>query len=123
MRKMMVAAIAALSLSACAANGGISGIPAAPAPLEKTTVDEKALLFAAAGAELALTAVDQAVLLGKLPFGSPIALRAKGLIEDIQAALNAAAAARKALSTTEYLAAIAEGEKAMAELNSLLKGK
>ena len=121
MRKMMIAALAALSLSACA--GTVPGINSAPAPLEQTTADETTLLFAAAGAEFALTAVDQAVLLGKLPFGSPIALRAKALIEDIQAALNAAAAARKALSTTEYLAAIAEGEKAMAELNSLLKGK
>lgn len=121
MKRMLFAAALALTLQGCA--GTLPGLNTAPAPLEQTTADEKTLLFAAAGAEFALTAVDQAVLLGKLPFGSPIALRAKALIEDIQKALNAAAAARKALSTTGYLAAIAEGEKAMGELNSLLKGK
>lgn len=119
MKRIILAAALALSLPGCAGNVGLNS----PAPLEQTTADEKTLLFAAAGAEFALTAVDQAVLLGKLPFGSPIALRAKGLIEDIQTALNAAAAARKALSTSNYLAAIADGQKAMAELNSLLKGK
>ena len=120
MRKMMIAALAALSLSACA--GTVPGINSAPAPLEQTTADEKALRLAAAAFEFALTATDQAVLLGKLKFGSPTALRAKALIGDVQTALNAAAKARKALSTTDYLAAIADGEKAMAELKTLLKG-
>lgn len=121
MRKMMIAALAALSLSACA--GSVPDLNSAPAPLEQTTLDEKAIRFAGAGFEFALTAVDQAVALGKLKKGSPDALRAKALIDDVQTALNAAAEARKALSTDNYLAAIADGEKAMADLKNLLKGR
>jgi hypothetical protein len=120
MKKLLLIAAAALAVTACGPEN-IASAGSAPAPLQGTTIDEKSLLVAIDAYEVALTAVDGLVAAGKLPFGSPKALTVKGFMSDARDWLNAAAAAQKAGSTTEYLSALANAQAALRAASKALK--
>jgi hypothetical protein len=120
MRKTLIAACAALSLSiaACAPGAGIKS----PAPLAQTTADEKALIVAVDTFDVLLTAIDGLRDSGVLVPGSPRALRVQSLIRTAQAGFNTARGVQRGLSTENPVAALASASSAIAEISAILKG-
>jgi hypothetical protein len=121
MRKFMVAALAALSLSACAGFATDPGPITSPAPLTQTAVDEQALTAAYASFDVLLTAIDGLRDVGVLVPCSPKALKVKDLIEKAQRGLNAARDVRAGLSTEDPAAALDSATAAFREIAALLK--
>lgn len=122
MRKILFALAAPLAI----ALGGCAGLPvpgaAPPAPAAATTIDEKALLIGYQALDTVLVAVDGLIVAGVVVPGSDAAGKIDRAIEGAQTALNAARAARAALSATDYASAMADAQLAFTQLQSLLKG-
>lgn len=121
MRKMMIAALAALCLSACAGGGGLGGIPAAPVEIaDQTQLDETG----ARGVELAYkafrTALELAVDYGVLK--GPDAARAAKLDNDAYSLVNAARAAYSAGNARSYKEAVDAALAAVGSATNALKG-
>lgn len=112
----------ALLASSCTPADMIGSAGTAPAPLQKTVIDEKGLLAAWSAFDVALTAVDGLVAVKIIVPGSPKALAIKGYLSAAQDGLNAATAAQKAGSTSDYLAALTEAQKALKLASAALKG-
>lgn len=135
MRKYMIAALAALSLSACAttATPGPGGVPQGPvdpgaaseprAPLARTVVDEQALTAAYASFDVLLTAIDGLRVAGVLVPGTPRAVRVAALIRDAQDGLNAARDVRRGLSTRDPAQALDAATGAFRGITAILKGE
>lgn len=116
MKKILIAL--SLAVSACAPGGVLS----TPAPLTHTVLDEKALILALQTFDTVLTAVDRLVAAGVITPGSPRAVQIADAIEKAKVAYQAASAAQRAGSSTNYLAELANAGSAVAQINSLLKG-
>lgn len=115
---LLLTALAATTLAGCAP----AIIGNAPAPLEQTTIDEKGLLAAFSAFDVALTAVDGLVATKVIVPGTPTALKIKGYLVIAQNGLNAAAAAQKAGSTTDYVKALNSAREALTLASAALKG-
>lgn len=115
--KRLCIVMMALALCACTTIAP-GGIDKPPAPLEQTTIDEKGLIAVFSAFDLTLTAVDSLLATGVIVAGSPKAIEIKGYLTRAQDALNAADAARKAGSSSNYIAALGNARSAM-----LLAGK
>lgn len=116
-------ALAAVALSMSACTGTLPDLSTAPpAPLEQTTIDEKALSTAWAGLGFVAEAVDQLTTLGVIQKGTARGNAVKAALLKAEAALDAATAAKDALSASSYAAAMADAKTAFDELTRLLKG-
>lgn len=118
MSRILAALCAAslLSLSACAGT-----LPdRAPAPLAATAVDDKALVLALQAFDTALDTVDILKDAGYIEPGSETALQIATVIDTTKAALQAASAAQRAGSTTEYAEAISYAQDSAAALGALI---
>ncbi len=120
MRKMMIAALAALSLAGCATTG-TAGVES-PAPLASTNVDEQALTAAYASFDVLLTAIDELRAVGVLVPGTPKALKVQALIIQARDGLNVARAVRAGLSAKDPAVALASATDAFRQITALLKG-
>ena len=114
----LLAALAVTTLTGCTP----TVIGNAPAPLEQTVIDEKGLLAAFSAFDVALTAVDGLVATKVIVPGSPTALKIKGYLRTAQTGLNAAAAAQKAGSATDYVKALNSAREALTLASATLKG-
>ncbi|MBN8843241.1 MAG: hypothetical protein J0H88_08330 [Sphingomonadales bacterium] len=126
MRKMMIAALAALSLSACATTG--TGPPAAPsqlpsvlAPLAGTHVDDEVIKAAWRTADAALYGVDLMRSLGWIVDGSPKAHAVADAAERVKRWLIAADEAQQAGQQPNAVAAYAQASTAYAALLAALE--
>lgn len=121
MRKMMIAALAALSLSACAANGGISGIPAAPVELaDQTKLDETGARAVELAYKALRTALELAVDYGALKGAA--ATKASKLDNDAYSLVLAARAAYRAGNARNYQEAVDAALAAVAAAITAVKG-
>lgn len=119
--RFALAAVALMAMPACTATlPDLSTAP--PAPLERTTIDEKALSTAWAGLGFVAEAVDQLTTLGVIVKGTPRGNAVKDALLKAEAALDAATAAKDALSASSYATAMADAKTAFDELTRLLKG-
>lgn len=114
MKRLLITA--ALALSACAP----TAVTTAPAPLNQTVIDEKALLVAINGAEAIRAAVDVLVAAKVIVPGTPRALAVRDALVKARNGLNAAAAAQKAGSTASYFTAIEQANQAITQIRSVL---
>lgn len=116
--KRLLIVMAAFSMTACA------GIPVdvtnAPAPLEKTTIDDSALLTAWKSHDALQDALNLYMDAKPSVIGTPAAIRVADVNDAITAALTAAEAAAAAGSTTDYLIALAKAKEALASMRSAL---
>lgn len=120
MRRLFLAlALAVVPLTAgCAI---LDNPTSAPAPLEQTVVDEKALVLALETFDTTLTSVDILVDNGYIKPGSARALQIAGYIDTAKRALQTASAAQRAGSTASYLEAIDQARAAIAGVKVLLQ--
>lgn len=121
MRKLLLAPLLALGLLTSGCAGFMADPTAAPAPLEQTVVDERALVLALETFDTALTSVDILIEAGYIKPGSPKALTIAGHIDRAKAALQAASAAQRAGSTASYLEAIGQARTAIAAVKAALR--
>jgi len=129
MKKLILVAMAGLSLSACA----IPGLPtlanvstSAPAPLERTTVDDQWLATAWKSHDALQDALNLYMDAKPSVIGTPAMKRMADINDAITAALTAAESAAAAGSETDYLVAIAHAKQAFTEMRGALmalKGK
>lgn len=122
MKKIIAALTLGIALSACTPTDIVSNTGSAPAPLQKTVIDEKRLIDAWSAFDLALTTFDVLVATNKLTPGSDKAKTIAGHLETAQIALNAATAAQKAGSAISYATAVAQANKARQLASALLEG-
>ncbi len=120
MRRILLAALAPLALltSGCA---GFLDTVNAPAPLEQTVIDEKAIVLALSTFDTVLTAVDALKASGHITPGSPKALTLARHIDTARLALEAASAAQRAGSTSSYFTAIEQARVAIGLVKEALK--
>lgn len=112
-----------LALALLVSVAGCSTIPAQPpAPLNRTVIDEKGLLFAFQTFDTAVTAVEELIKAGVIVPGSPRALALANWIDKGSLALQAASAAQRAGSATDYLTAIGDARVAVSNIAQLVKG-
>lgn len=116
MMKALFAACAALSLTAC----DFGSVASAPAPLEQTAVDEKALTLAAQAVDAAAVAASALVRVGAITPGSDRALAVAKALSTARDAVNAAENARQAGSAADYVTAIARANAAVADIRAIL---
>lgn len=121
MKKIFAALSLAIMATACTPLDLVSSAGTPPAPLQKTVIDEKALLATWDAFDVALSAIDALVATGYIVKDTPFALKIKGYVETTQTALNAATAAQKAGSATDYITALTEAQKAMKLAGAALK--
>jgi hypothetical protein len=115
--------IAALgSLAACTtpqldtATTVVNTIPTeSPAPLQRTIIDDKAIVFAYQSYDMVLDLTDIALDAKLITPGSPQALKLKSYLQQTRYWLNAASAAQKAGSVTSYNSAFANARNALAQ--------
>lgn len=120
MKKLLTVAMLAASLALSACAGTLGGV-VSPAPLEQTTVDEKALIAAYDAFDVALTAIDGLRVAGVIKDGSPTALKVRGYILAAQTGLNAARDAQAGLSTANPVEALTRAGSALRDLSLLLR--
>lgn len=117
MKRILIAAMAALSLTACQ----LPVLTAqAPAPLAKTTIDDSALDVAWKSLDAAADAVNLALDLKPSLIGKPGTIRAANAMDAVSAALTAAESAAAAGSTADYTIALAKAKDAYTELRLAL---
>ncbi len=111
MRKILLPlASISLMLSGCAEF--LASPTTSPAPFQQMVQDEKAVIYGFAAYDAMLTMVDGLQESGKLERNSPKAMEVRGYLVTIKNALNAANAAQKAGSATEYAEAFAQAAEA-----------
>lgn len=122
MKKLLLSlALASTAITGCTPNQ-FWGIENAPAPLQQTVIDEKGLIAAFSAFDVLLTAVDGLVVANVIVPGSPTASKIKSYLTTAKTALNAAAAAQKAGSTKDYVAALDSAREAFTLTAVALKG-
>lgn len=122
--KIIATLCLALSLGGCAIPAALA--PVAPAPLAATTIDDRALSAAWKSHELLQDAINLYLDAKPAAVGTPAARRVAAVNDAITAALTAAESAAAAGSTTNYLTALADAGRALAEMRgalATLKGK
>lgn len=127
--RFFLCAMLALVLTACGDAGGkvhsaatvaatvadAAGAPA-PAVLDRTEIDEKALTLAARAVDAAALSASALVRAKVVEPGSPRAIALATGLDKARDAVNAAAAARKAGSAGSYREALAHAEDALAQI-------
>lgn len=116
MIRMILAACAALSLAAC----DPPAIFSAPAPLEQTVVDEKAVTLAAQSVDAVALSTTALVKAGVIKPGTPAALKIARALDLARDSVNAAETARQAGSATSYVTAINRALAAVAEIKAII---
>lgn len=121
MRRLILAACAALALSGCA------GVPTfavpSPAPLAATTIDDHGLEACWKAFDLALDAINALGDAGVIVPGSPRGKAVAAGIRTVNASLAAAERFAAAGSATDYATALSEATTAMAELRAAIGSK
>ncbi len=110
-------ALSALGLSACASFDPFH----APAPLEQSVLDEKALVLALETFDTVLTSVDILTDAGYIQPGSTRARQIADAIDRAKGWMQAASAAQRAGSTASYLEALEQARRAIASVKSSLQ--
>lgn len=106
-----------------ACTGTVPDLSSKPrAPLEQTIFDEKGLSAMWAGLGFVAETVDQLTTLGVIKKGTATGNAFKAGLLKAEAALDAATAAKNALSASDYATAMADAKTAFDELTRLLKG-
>ncbi len=124
MIRKLIAAFAAISLSACTPMLG--GFGAAPAPLERTTIDDRGLETAWKVFDLTLDAINLLGDYGILVPGTPAGKSVSTAVRTVNKAFAVAEYAAAAGSTTDYkvaLEAVNAGVKELQATVASLKGK
>lgn len=113
----------AATLAACSPQtvaGALDTVASAPAPAERTTIDEKAVTLAAQTVDaLALTASALVQARVIVP-GSPLALRLAKALDVARDGVNAAELARQAGSAGSYAVALDRALAAVAEIKAIV---
>lgn len=135
MRKFLFALCAPLLLAACMVPslGGLLGNTAAPAPLERTVIDDKALRAAWQTFDTALDAINLAIdACETVNFRPTACLRVKpgtasanslaDAIVKVKTGLQGAEHAAAAGSAKDYGTALAEANAALGDIKLLMKG-
>lgn len=123
MRRIAIAVLAALSLSACGLVPLITGIQTAPptsSALASTSIDESAIDFARDSFDAALFGVDALMDMGKIKPGSPEARNLAKLIRQIAGFLGAADSAQKAGQASTYNEAFRNAKAALAQFRTAI---
>lgn len=121
MKRLILLAMAALSLNACALPSFSLGT-AAPAPLAATTIDDTALEAAWKSFDVALDAINLAIDAKAITPGSTKAVAIANAIDKVTGFLSAAELAASAGSTTDYKKALEDAKAALTQLRFTLKG-
>jgi hypothetical protein len=117
LRRLALAIVApAVLLSACNTTGGLQS----PAPLTKTAIDDHGIRYAFLTLDTLASLADSGIKAGWLVPGSAKALAVANGLDTVRHALNAASAAQKAGSLTEYSAAFDNAQRAMVEVQKAL---
>lgn len=117
--KRLLIALAALSLTACGPMLTALAGPA-PAPLARTTIDDRALETAWRAFDTALDAINLLTDRGVIVPGSPRARAIATAIRRVNTALSSAERFAAAGSTTDYLTALREAGAGIAEIRTAL---
>lgn len=119
MKKILIAlSLASMSLSSCTTVRSLSG----PAPLSRTTIDEKTLIVGLQTFDTVLTAIDRLVAARVIVPGTPRAIQIADAIQKAKVAYQAASAAQKVGNASSYLAALVQAQDAIVKINALVKG-
>lgn len=118
MRKLFAPLAALALLSGCAGLGALTG--AAPAPLARTTVDDRALETAWKAFDLALDALNALGDVGVIVPGTPRGRAVAAAIRKVNRALAAAERFAAAGSATDYATALQEATAGMAEIRAAI---
>ena len=122
MRKIFAALALAAALTGCGPSDIINSVGNSPAPLQKTVIDKQSLKTVWRGFDLALTASDALMVLRPAFAGSPSGKAVAKHFRTAQNALNAATAAQKAGSVSDYKTAMLEASAALSLAQAALKG-
>jgi hypothetical protein len=117
LRSLIIAfcAASALSLTACNTTGQLS-----PAPLSRTTIDDRGIRYAFLTLDTLASLADAGIQARWLVPGSAKALSIANGLDKVRNALNAASHAQKAGSLTDYQRAFDEAQKAMVDVQKAL---
>lgn len=116
MKRMILAACAALSLTAC----DPAAIVSAPAPLGQTILDEKAITLAAQAVDAVAISASALVKVGLIKPGTPAALKLAAGLDLARDSVNAAEKARQAGSATNYVTAINRALAAVKDIKAII---
>ena len=122
MRRLVLVAALALSLSGCAGLGNLGSIPTAPAEVaQHTTADEQARLRCEQAYKLSRSigeiGVDAGLIKGQL------ATKAADLDRKLYAGLQTCRTAYRAFNSTGLIAAADELDKLAGQVEALVKGR
>lgn len=123
MNRLILAAFASLALTGCAPGMFAGFAPAAPAPLERTTIDDRGLETAWKVFDVTLDAIN---LLGDAGVIVPGTARGKAVASGIRKVNTSLAAAERfaaAGSSTEYATALREAQAGIADIRTVLGSK
>lgn len=120
--KRLLIPFAALSLASCAGLPALMGA-SAPAPLARTTIDDRALETAWKVFDLALDSINILTDRGVIVPGSPQARSIATAIRKVNRSLAAAERFAAAGSSTEYSTALAEALAGVSEIRSAIGGQ
>ena len=119
MKKIAIALLGALSLTACSLDGG--GVNSAPAPLEATKIDDRGLEAAWRAFDVALDAINLLGDQGVIVPGSARGVAVASGIRKVNSALKAAEAFAKAGSSRSYATALATAKEGMVEIRNAMR--
>lgn len=125
MKRSVTIVATALALTACQPFAYGSLPTQSPAPLAKTTIDDRALRAAWKSFDAALDAINLAMDIKPSLIGTPGAIKLANAIDATTLALSAAESAADAGSQAEYDAALASATQAFTQLRmaiAALKG-
>jgi hypothetical protein len=116
--RLFLIPLAALSLSSCAGLGALMSGP--PAPLSRTTIDDRALETAWKTFDVALDAINLLTDRGIIVPGTPRARSIATAIRRVNTALASAERFAAAGSATDYATALREAMAGVAEIRTAL---
>jgi uncharacterized protein YceK len=121
MKHLILAPMLALALSGCGPMlGALAGVGSAPAPLARTTIDDRALETAWKTFDVALDAINLLTDRGIIVPGTPRARSIATAIRKVNRSLAAAERFAAAGSATEYGSALNEALAGVSEIRTAL---
>lgn len=130
MKKIILVPLLSFSvaLSGCTALGAAGALASAAtavgaessAPLQRTVIDDKAIVFAFHSFEAFLSLIDAAQQAGWLKRNSPEALKVQFYVKQVRYWLPVASSAQKAGSVAQYDLAFEHASKAMEQAKNAL---
>jgi hypothetical protein len=118
--KIMLAAMAALSLSACSIADRVLAPGSTPAPLAQTKVDETALRAAWGFFDVALDGLNLWMDAKPSVIGTPAAKRIADAVDAVNAFLTTAQIAADAGNSGDYTEAMAKAKVAISDLKAAI---